>query len=288
MRAAGAVNVVIAAVETGRGRLNPALELEGEFCFRASRDRHFPPQPAILRAARILDRERSRRQQNDVAVTAVNLRLEIEVGRKPFRLRRMHMAGDVAENEARGRRRTIVVAHAEFHGHGGPDVEQHWYLRAKARVLCPAAHVERDRGLTFPSVAAVKDGQRVFHFETAQMRRHRRSCEHLQIEELIRVGRLHLRLAQRLALHSLRAERCHARIDLPGLRTGYAKLLRDRAEVHDFDYDRRVSALLQQGLRRTASHLDARLRVQFHDEQRLFIEQLLQALGLRLSRRFGE
>ena len=161
------------------------------------------------------------------------------------------------------------------------DVEQHRHLGAKAEVLRRPAHVERDGRLAFARVAAVDERQRVFHFEAAQVRRHRRTREHLHVEELIRVGGLHLRFAQRLALHPLRAERRHARIDLSRLRTGDAQLLRDRAEVDDLDDDRRVAALLKHGLRRAAPHLDARLGVQFHDEQRVFIEQLLQAIAVR-------
>ena len=61
------------------------------------------------------------------------------------------------------------------------------------------------------------------------------------------------------------------------------KLLRDCAEVDDLEDDRHVATLLKHGFRRTAPHLDARLGVQFHDEQRMFIEHLLQPLGVRFS-----
>ena len=112
-----------------------------------------------------------------------------------------------------------MIAHAQRHRHGRLYVEQHWHFRAKAQILRRPAHVERDSSLSFARVAAVDESQRVFHFEAAQMRRHRRTCVHLHIEELIRLGRLDLKFAQRLPLHPLCAERRHAGIDLPRLRT---------------------------------------------------------------------
>ena len=62
-------------------------------------------------------------------------------------------------------------------------------------------------------------------------------------------------LAQRLALHPFCAERGHARINLPGLRTANAKLLGDGAEVDDLDDDGCVAALLKHGLPQTPPHL---------------------------------
>jgi len=46
-----------------------------------------------------------------------------------------------------------------------------------------------------------------------------------------------------------------------------------------------IAALLNDGFRRAAPHLDAGLGVQFHDEQRVFVEHLLQSLesGIRAA-----
>ena len=57
MRATGAVDMMITAVETVRGGLNPAFEFEGKFHLRALGNRHFAAQPSILGAARDFDRE---------------------------------------------------------------------------------------------------------------------------------------------------------------------------------------------------------------------------------------
>src|SRR5439155_17370764 len=143
--------------------------------------------------------------------------------------------------------------------------------RAEAEILRCPAHVEGDGGLALACVAAVDDSQRVFHCESAQMWRHRWTDEHLPIEELIGVGRLHFHFAQWLALHPLGAERGHARIDLTRLRTGEAKLLGDPAEVDDLDDDRRVATLLKARLGRTTSHLDTPLGLPFPDEAPLVI-----------------
>ncbi len=130
----------------------------------------------------------------------------------------------------------------------------------------------------------MNEGKSVFHFQPAQMGCHRWTCEHFEVDELIGPCDDDFRLPERFALHSLRAERRHARVELSSLRTGDMKLFGHSTEIDDLNNDRRVTALLQHGLAWTAPCFDARFRIQFHDEQHVVIEHLLQALGLLLPR----
>ena len=98
------------------------------------------------------------------------------------------------------------------------------------------------------------------------MRRHWRTRVHFHVKELVRVCSLGVQFVQVLALHTLRAERRHARIDLTRLRAGDAEFFGDGAEVKDLDDHRRVGALLQHGFRRPTPRFDARLRVEFDNE----------------------
>ena len=123
-------------------------------------------------------------------------------------------------------------------------------------------------------------GQGVFHLEAAQVRCHRGAAEQFQIQERVCAGCFCVCFVERLALHSFRAQRRHARVNLTGLRAGDAKFLGDGAVVEDFDDHRSVTALLKNGFRRTAAHVEARLGIQFHDEERLFVQCLLQGGGI--------
>lgn len=110
------------------------------------------------------------------------------------------------------------------------------------------------------------------------MRCHRRLRKHLQVQELFCAGVLRFHFAQCFALQALGAQRRHARVDLSRLRAGDAQLLRDGAEIDDFNNGWRVGALLKHRLCWTAPRLDACFGTDFDNKQCLSIERLPQTI----------
>ena len=99
VRAAGRVDVMVAAVEAARRRIDPALEPHGDFraedrpsCPPARRgNRHGALDPPILGPAAVEHRELAGRQQHVLAVRTIDVLLEKQIRRQPLRLRREHV-----------------------------------------------------------------------------------------------------------------------------------------------------------------------------------------------------
>ncbi len=286
VRAPGRVDVMVAAVEAARRRIDPALELHGDFRvaglpiapFGRRGNLHGARDRPVLGPTAVGHRELTGRQQHVLAVRSVDVLLEKQVGRQPFRLRREHVPLAIHELEPAGGRCPVVVQDAEPDRDGGLHGEQDGDLGAKPEVLRPLAHVKRDRGLAPARLARIDQRERVLGFEPAQVRRHRRGGEHLQIEKAIGLARGVLVLAQALLLHPLAGEPRHARVDRARLRAPDAEPLHAGALVDDLHDHRRVAGLLQHRRRRSTRDLDPRFRVDVHGEQHMGIEQFLQPL----------
>ena len=92
VRAAGGMNVMIAAVIAEVRRIDPALKPHRELRFLCRRNGHLSPQGAVFRAAGSLHREPARWQQHGAAIRAVDVFLEKEIRCEPPRLRREDVA----------------------------------------------------------------------------------------------------------------------------------------------------------------------------------------------------
>ena len=181
---------------------------------------------------------------------------------------------------------STLECHRDRRLHG----EQHRHFRAKPEVLRSLPHVERDCGLAAPGLARIHQRHRVLGFEPAEVRRHRRRGEQLQLEKAIRAPFGVLVFTQVLLLHPVAGELRHARVYGSRLRAPDAEPLRATAFVDDLHEHRRIAGLLQHRRRRSPFHSHARFRIDVHREQHSRIEQFLQPLrvaGLTGSRQIG-
>src|SRR6185436_13581172 len=126
MRAPRAMNMLVAAIETERRKIDPTLEFEHQFRARSTGHGDISTQAPILRATGELHAQLPGRQQHDIFVAPIDLRLKIEVGREPLGLWRIYMSGDVAENKTGGRSFAVAIAYTKPHWHRWPHVEQNW------------------------------------------------------------------------------------------------------------------------------------------------------------------
>ena len=188
------------------------------------------------------------------------------------------MPDAVVEREAAGRRRAVVVADREPDGNGGPDVEQDRHLAAEAEVLGPLPHVESEGRLAPARLAAVEQGQGVFHLQPAQLRRHGRAGEHLHLEEPIRLARSLAFGHQAHLVLTRQAQPGHPAVHRPRLGAAHAQRLRHRALVPHLDQHRSVTRLLEHGPGRAAADPDAQLGAERHNHQHLGVEEALEAL----------
>ena len=104
MGAAGGVDVMIARPPAELGGIDPTLHLERATLLGVGADRELLRLRHGLRSAREFDRVVAVGQFERFAVSAVDLRMEGEIGREPFRLRRVNPALGIADDERRGRR----------------------------------------------------------------------------------------------------------------------------------------------------------------------------------------
>ena len=144
------MDVVIAGEETLRGGMHPAFQIEGKRAgsvgevdtrgnsFRRT-GRQFGAnslgEHVVFRPARVLDLKISWRQQDDLAIVAVNLLLEKEVRSQPLRLRRVDSPRLVADRQASGRGFAVEVSDSELCGDCFANVKEHRHLTAEANVL---------------------------------------------------------------------------------------------------------------------------------------------------------
>ncbi len=253
-------------------------------------NRHRALDPAILRPAAVEHRQLAGGQQHALAVRTIDVLLEKQVRRQPLRLRREHVTLPVLELKPARRRRAVVVQHLEWHRDRRLHGEQHRDFRAKPEVLRSLPHVEGDCGLAAPGLARIHQRHRVLGFEPAEVRRHRRRGEQLQLEKAIRAPFGVLVFTQVLLLHPVAGELRHARVYGSRLRAPDAEPLRATAFVDDLHEHRRIAGLLQHRRCRSPFHSHARFRIDVHGEQHSRIEQFLQPLriaGLTGSRQIG-
>jgi hypothetical protein len=208
------------------------------------------------------------------------VRLKVEIGGEPFRLRRIDVAVRVSEQQFGGRRRTIGVAHVELDAAGLTDVEQYGDLSPETNVLIALGHIEADRGFAFARFAAVDQRDRILDGQATEVRRHGRRGEHLDMQEAI--GRLTavFIFPQVFLLLPLHAQFGDTGINRAGLGTGDPQAFGDGALVDDLDDDRGETCLLQDCRRRTTLNLHSRFRIDRHDEQCVWIKQPLQFGGV--------
>jgi hypothetical protein len=215
-------------------------------------------------------------QQHVLAVRAIDVLLEKQIGRQPLGLRRDDVTLLVYELKPRRRRRAIVVEHVEFHPDSRLHIERHRQFRAEAEILRPLPHVERHGGFAAARLARIDQCHRIFGFEPAEARRHPGGGEHLQVEKAIGASISVFVVAQVLLLHPFGGESRHAGIHRSRLRARDAQPLGASAFVDDLHEHRRIAGLLERGLRRSPRHLHARLRIDVHHKQHPGIEQFLQ------------
>src|SRR5437660_7557339 len=93
----------------------------------------------------------------------------------------MDPPGLVSEGEPGSCRRSIEIADRQLDGDARLDVEEDRRLGAES--LAGAAHVEPDGRRALAGRAAVDEGEAVLDAQAAQVGRHRRAGEHLDMQE---------------------------------------------------------------------------------------------------------
>ena len=185
VRASGGVDVVISGEVAVAGGIDPAGELDGQLLGTGHRD---PPRLGdVFRAAGNRDAECAGRQADALAVRAVDLRLEEEVGRQTLGDVRIDAFLIVAHEETGRRRLPVLVLHAQADGMRRRRGEQHLDVVAEADILRALADAEsEDRG-SLPGVAAVDLQDRVLDRESREARAHRRPVDRSRSPPSVRV-----------------------------------------------------------------------------------------------------
>ncbi len=255
--AAGGVDVVVARVPAHLGRIDPAIQAESQLQ-RIGRHLDLTGPLEVLGPARVLDGVASLRERERLAVGAIDLRVEEEVGGQALGLRRIDAAARVAHYEHPDRGAVVGLQHAQLHRRGRPGREQDVHLVAKAEILAALPHVEQQLALALARIARVKLQDAVFEFQAGEVRAQRLLGEHLDIQEA----------APHLALRGVGK--------LAGVGAAHRQHGRDPGLVVDLDQKRPPALLHQFGRGRTLLPLHAALRVDIHPHQAVAVENLLQ------------
>src|SRR5207247_10091772 len=120
----------------------------------------------ILRSAGVLDRVPAGRERDGLAVGTIDLGVEEEIGREPLGLRWIDPALGIANEQAAGRGRAIIVKDVKAHLAAGLTFEQNGDLAAKAQILRALADVEAERSLALSGATAAKLQETVFEAES--------------------------------------------------------------------------------------------------------------------------
>src|SRR5215813_1879780 len=291
MRAPGGMDVMIARIPAELRDINPSFEFERVRLRPIRGDLDGLPFDQIFGPAREFDLVLACREFDLLAVRAIDLRVEIEIGRQPFEAWRIDAFLRVANDERRRRGLAVFVQHAERHDGRGPAVEENVHVIAEADVLCALAYVETDLRLTLAGVAAVKLDDAVFKLQSRQRGFERWFVEHRQVEPAVRhdalrdlLWRTRIATARGVDWQSVRAFRLELRrhagfvahLDQKGapaffdqLRRGRA--LRDPHAAFGVDVNVEEAVFVERVLNGSAGFRRVR-----------FIARLLQSLSVRL------
>src|SRR4029077_16055711 len=153
-------------------------------------DEDLPFEQLVFGAATVEHGQFAWRQQDNIAVFAIDLLLEKEIRGESFALWRIDGALFVLEGETANRRFAVEIRDAQPHRDGGLDIEQNRHFAAEALVLRSLADVEAQRGFAFSAFAAGDQRNRVFAFQPAQVVGHRLFLENFDIQKvtLVRLG----------------------------------------------------------------------------------------------------
>src|SRR6185369_8872505 len=152
VRAAGGMNVMIAGIPSHLSRVDPTVQAEGDlhglgFHFQAL------GLLAILRAAGIFDGVLAGRQQDELAIGAIDLGMKGEIGREALGLRRIDAALGVADQERSGGGTIVEVEHAKRDFGSRFGSEQKIEIAAETEVLRSLPDVKAQSGFTLSGVA---------------------------------------------------------------------------------------------------------------------------------------
>src|SRR5439155_6016534 len=137
----------------------------------------------VLRSPAVLHRESAGRQQNDIAVPTVDLRLKIKIGGQSFRLRRKDMSGGISKRQARHGRLAIEVANPKRHGNSRTNVKEERGFASKHQILILVGRAEPEGRFALSRLVAVDEGNGIFGGQTAELGGHRRAGINLEIEK---------------------------------------------------------------------------------------------------------
>src|SRR5262245_34775563 len=110
----------------------------------------------VFRPATKLDLVFPGGQSHRLAVGAVTLSVEEEVGGEPFILRRINAALRVADDQAGRGRCSIIIQNVQMKLLAGLSGKEDGNVAAESQVLRPGPDVEAERGFAFSGIAAVQ------------------------------------------------------------------------------------------------------------------------------------
>src|SRR5688572_10209893 len=155
MSAAGGVDVMIARPPARLGRIDPALKVDLHRLW-ALADGDLASCDHIFRPAGHLHVEFTGRQGHLLAVVAIDLRMEKEIGREPLGLRWINPSLLVANGQGGRRGLAILIENVECHRRRWDALEENGNFAAEPDILRPLADVARDRRLTLAGVARIE------------------------------------------------------------------------------------------------------------------------------------
>ena len=184
MGATGGVDMVIARPPAHQRRINPALDFE---CLDSVRigDGDGSVLRQRLGAAIKSDIVLTGWQSHMLAITTINLRMKVKVGRKPLGLRRIHAAKAVTDFKTGGCRHVVFVEYLERDFVCRLAVEEQVNFAAKTEVLRSLANVEAELGIALAGVAAVKLHDAILQGQAAERLGERLGIVHRQAKPSI-------------------------------------------------------------------------------------------------------
>ncbi len=182
--ATGGVDVVVAGKPLTLGGVDPALELEVRaLAGDAFLDGQLVGLDEVFRAAGDGDGILAGREEQGLAICAIDLVVEEEIGGQAAGWIRIDPTMGIADDESGGGGPAVHVLDAEGDADGGDAVEQDGDLVAEAEVLGALANIEGEGGLAAADVAAVELDDAIFRFESGKAGLEGAVVEHGDVEE---------------------------------------------------------------------------------------------------------
>ena len=166
------MNVVVAGIPAERRRIDPSLERKRERGRPRRVEVEFLGLRNVFGPAADDDRIVAVGQVKRFTVTAVDLLLEEEIGRKPFRGIRIDPVEAVANQKRRDRRPTVLVAEANRHSPRRQRGKENGDVVSESDVLRALTDVESDLRRSLTAVAAVDLENHIFDGKPGQPQRH--------------------------------------------------------------------------------------------------------------------